>query len=573
MNLKKSLMIFALGFAASAQAQQAAPATQPAAQPATNVATPAAQAPAQTAAPVAQTAATQTVAPEAAQPATEAAPVPDGTPAPAAPAEGAATAAAETAPVENATAEAAPANPAENAEPLELPPVVDGTPAPAAEAPADSAANVATATDSSAAEVAAAPVASDSTAAATDSSANATNTATAVSDSAVAQTLVDSSATAAPAQDIAEKTAPATAPILNVIHGNAYNLVGNEAAAATIGGDLSMPHKMRGHKLGYFDPIEEQGVVSFGDARTYFIALDNASDLGVLTLGMAFSNFGFSLEAALSQEKTQADYAGTHISTKTQDVGNFIGAGLSAKFGNVEMGLNGHYMIPEKNEWAESNIDNSMAEKEVTDFGGQLTIANCSNPWFAWSAGVSVNRHNSKISLRSSEVKDIDGVTYLVTTKIVNTDTSANVLVVPTFNVGSNVLAAEKGRIFIGLNTMVPLQFNDKIKDQVDFNNSYSLLMAPNILGEVALGKYMMAFGSATHVWDVYSYREVKTPSTTFNGKLTQSGTTLVNLGARFQYEMAAVELAFTKEFLENPFGAFSSTDGIAISLGAFINF
>ena len=53
----------------------------------------------------------------------------------------------------------------------------------------------------------------------------------------------------------------------------------------------------------------------------------------------------------------------------------------------------------------------------------------------------------------------------------------------------------------------------------------------------------------------------------------TVSGATTVNMGARFEYGPAAIEMGFEKSFMGNPFGAFSTTDGIVSSLGAFIYF
>jgi hypothetical protein len=51
------------------------------------------------------------------------------------------------------------------------------------------------------------------------------------------------------------------------------------------------------------------------------------------------------------------------------------------------------------------------------------------------------------------------------------------------------------------------------------------------------------------------------------------SGITTANVGLRLEYEIAAIEMAFTKQFISNPFGAFSTTDEMATSIGMFINF
>ena len=92
-------------------------------------------------------------------------------------------------------------------------------------------------------------------------------------------------------------------------------------------------------------------------------------------------------------------------------------------------------------------------------------------------------------------------------------------------------------------------------------------------VGEVQLSKYFMAFGGAKYTWTAAEYNnnelgdeKTKEISTVTNG-------TTVNLGARFDYGPAAIELAFTKQFLANPFSGFAEKDAIVTSLGAFIFF
>jgi hypothetical protein len=113
----------------------------------------------------------------------------------------------------------------------------------------------------------------------------------------------------------------------------------------------------------------------------------------------------------------------------------------------------------------------------------------------------------------------------------------------------------------------------DEIEGLNDKHYDAYLLLSPNILGEVQLSKYFMAFGGASFNWVAaeYTTRELNNEKNEIIATVTNS--TTVNLGARFEYGRAALELAFEKTFLENPFGAFSSTDGIVSSLGAFINF
>jgi hypothetical protein len=92
-------------------------------------------------------------------------------------------------------------------------------------------------------------------------------------------------------------------------------------------------------------------------------------------------------------------------------------------------------------------------------------------------------------------------------------------------------------------------------------------------LGEVQLSKYFMAFGGASYDWLAAMYSDRKLDNEETKDIATSVGATTVNLGARFEYGPAAVELAFTQRFLENPFSGYADEDPVVTSLGAFIYF
>ena len=69
---------------------------------------------------------------------------------------------------------------------------------------------------------------------------------------------------------------PAAAGTFNVLHGNAYNMVGNQFGASTIDGDMEAVYKMNGRKLFYVEPSGEEGVLALGSSgMTYLLAFDN----------------------------------------------------------------------------------------------------------------------------------------------------------------------------------------------------------------------------------------------------------------------------------------------------------
>lgn len=574
MNIKKTFFVVALGLAAGLQAQEAAPKTTPTAAPAVAAPAPAAAQPAVTPAPAPapapeaapaqqQAAAPQPVVTPAPAPAPEAAPAeqaaapapaaqPVVTPAPApeaAPAEQAAAPSPEAAPAEQAAAPAPEAAPAEQA----------AAPAPEA-APADSAA-AAPAAETAAAEQPATEATADSVA-----------QAPAAVDSAAAATTAAAEQAAAPA-----KTLPAAPNLDGVIHGSAYNSVGNEAAGATIGGDMSIPHKMRGHKLAYYEPINEFGAVSFGENTTFFMAFDNSEDLGLFTAGFAWNSFGFSLDLSAGAFRDEQTFVATETEAEHTDKvtavnkGSLAGATFSMKAGVVDLALNGYFTFPET--FSEIEVPYSKVDYHNFEYGGQFLVSKANNPFFSWTAYIGGFRADAKTKSTISHEEDSKGIKTLITEVSEVSDSSSRIEAVAGFNFGSTVLANENARVYVGLNSTVAGVAFDKIDDIRSRDNQYGLYLAPNIFGEVALSKYFMAFAGATHQWAAFEYRDAAMPAVEIKTMDVQAGATEVDLGARFQYDMFAVELSLADSFIRNPFGAFSDTHEIGANIGAFINF
>lgn len=515
---KKSLLLIALGLAASVQAQNAPAATQPA--PA--------------AVPVA----------EPAPAAAPAAPVAVAEPAPAAE------------PAAPAVAEPAPA-----AEPAE--PVAEAAPEPAAATDAaNTAETVATAEPAPAA---------DSTAAEPAPVATADSAAVAPEQVAVADTA--KAATDSLAKDSSNVAKAPANKLGDILHGNAYNTVGNEAAASTIGGNVGFPHFMFGSKLAYFDPIEQQGVVAFGDSWTYFLSFNNNddADLGILTAGIAFQKFGASLDYSLGKAWRWTDHAdGTDETERSSAAGSVVGANFSLNLGSFDILLSGHYATPVGNHFLSQT--NSEIEDDAWSAQGYLGVSYSGDVYY-WTLGVEGIRNENKHKTSVSEIQVKNGKNYLVTTKTTLSDSLANVAIVPMFTLGAAVLSSENANVYLGLNTLVPMSNYDEIEGVSDKHQEAQVVFEPNILGEVQLSKYFMAFGGAKYTWTAAEYNsnelgdeKTKKISTVTNG-------TTVNLGARFDYGPAALELAFTKQFLANPFSGFADKGAIVTSLGAFIFF
>ena len=523
---KKFLLLIALGLAASVQAQNAPVA------PANAAAAPAPQ-PAPAAAP-------------AAEPAPAAVPVAE--PAPAAPATDSV-----------ATAEPAPANAA-----------ADSTAAaPEQVAETDSATAAPVADSVAVAEPAPANAAADSTVTVADST---------VADSAAAapeQVAMADSAKAAIDSLANDTSKVAQAPVNklgDILHGNAYNTVGNEAAAATIGGNIGFPHFMYGSKLAYFDPLAQQGAVAFGDSWTYFLSFDNNTDMGLLTAGIAFQNFGVSLDYSMGKSWRYIDHSdGSKETEKRTNPNSMVGGNASVHFGSFDVLLSGHYAVPDSSLFL-SKAD-SEEEDDIWAASGYLGIS-YSGDVFYWTLGVEGLRNENKHKSSKSELQVIGAKNYIITTKTTKSDTLAHIMINPSFSVGAAVLSSEKANVYLGLNTSVPMYRYDDIDSVYDKHNEGKVILTPNILGEVQLSKYFMAFGGASYEWTAAEYTDRKLKKKETETIATNMDGTNVNIGARLDYGCTAVEVAFSKTFLKNPFSGYGDSKvGVVSSLGAFIYF
>lgn len=358
---------------------------------------------------------------------------------------------------------------------------------------------------------------------------------------------------------------------LDVLHSNTYNTIGNEAAGATIGGNIAAPRKMHGIKGLYVEPINERAAISFGNNTTYFVALDNSQDLGVLTAGMAFNKFGFSVDGSFGKQWVDVEQADdTELNASSTVGGSSVGATASLLAGSFDFVLSGHYTTPETQVY--SKAPGNELEQKVWDATGKLTVSYSGSKIF-WTVGSDFLRHDSKVSAKTISEEIINGEKAKKTAKMTISDTSSRIEATPIFNIGAAVLEAEDAKIYIGANTRFPFAVYDEIDEIVDSHTRFSAYITPNVFGEVAMSKYFMLFGGANLDWNVFSIEKRELNGTTETTRSTASNITTVNLGSRFEYGRVAAELAFTKQFLQNPFGSFSTTDEIAVDLGVFINF
>lgn len=359
---------------------------------------------------------------------------------------------------------------------------------------------------------------------------------------------------AAEAEEVVAET-PKSASKFDVLHGSAYNSVGNEAAADNVDGFLGRPDKFAGQKFFYVEPAGERGVVSFGSV---FAALDISGDLGRATLGYAQDGFGVAVRASLGQYYVKNDKSEQYGT----EAGDDLGLDVSKVVGDFAIVLNVDWNTYKEETGIDPKYGKSYDER-YRDLDVKLGVSGGSN--VAWTAGVEVLRHENNTSYAGEDI-DEDADSYV----------SAS----PFVNVGFKGLSSENARVFAGVNAKVPLVFFDEYKynaagEKVNQGLSeYGLSLTPNVLGEVIVNDDFLFFGEAAYEWLAFAYGN----GTDENGEdysVLQSHMNKVkaDVGFRYQYkDFLACEFAFGDSFFTDTKSIFNG-EGVFVSFGAFLYF
>lgn len=354
-----------------------------------------------------------------------------------------------------------------------------------------------------------------------------------------------------------QEAAPASDAKFDVLHGSAYNTVGNEAAASTVDG--LRPDEYFGKKFLYIEPADERGVVSLG---WLFAALDISGDLGRLTLGYAREGFGVALHAALGQFHISNDDGEKHQT----EAGDDLGFALSKVLGGYALTLN----VDWNTYAAETGIDPEYGTSSTENFRDlSVDVGFTNSPGagkITWTASVGFLRHENNAETAGTSY-DEDGDSYIQ--------------IAPAFNIGALALENAHARVFAGLNSSVPVLLFDEYADNVDGDDGVNsslmevgLALSPNILGEVFLRDDILIFGEASYDWLAFGYGG----GTDENGEdysVLQSKMNKVNATLGFRYQLKdffAAEFAFGDSFFTDTKSIFNG-EGTFISFGAFLYF
>ena len=404
----------------------------------------------------------------------------------------------------------------------------------------------------------------------------------------------------APAAPQARATAPAapaaTADTANAakpkaLHGIAYNNVGNQAADATIVGNLNKPYTMAGSKLVYMEPTSEYAAVAFGEGSTKFIAFERSSSLGLATLGFASKSFGASLSYALGKEilftKTRDAYEQEEESAYTVSNGDIIRLRAAMPLGAFDVNVSAFWLTyanetstseEQKDADGKASVD---VDNDYWDLGATIDVSNDpSAKSLFWNFGVILTRHENAYTRETKSGSS--------STKTETTGKDAHLYIQPSFNIGGAILQSQTARVLLGLNTRAPLVFYDEFDDTRNKNKDSYFTMgvytSPNIFAEIALGNCWQVYGGADYIWTVFTMEKEEFISD-YNDELdivksnatrirSRTGAATVSIGTRFHYENFAVEGSIANTFYSNPFRGFAdATSNFIANVGGFIYF
>jgi len=426
---------------------------------------------------------------------------------------------------------------------------------PAAEAPAQEAS-----TEAAAQETATDAAPAESTEAAAPESAPA------------AATLVEEVPAAAASSELAVESVTDTAKAnFDVLRTRAYNAVGNQAAAATIADNLAKPHEMHGSKLVYLEPSLEYAALSFGEKYTYFLSFRNTTgNQGFVTAGFASAAFGVEVYGAVGKTWTLRDEPNREVSSNSVNTGDEIGAIYSMPLGGLDLTVEADWRTTAPETSGESSAKKSdnytKIEQDYWDVTAKATVSNTptQNKVIAWAAGLTFLRHNL-----TENTIDEDEETQMSTL-------DSRVQIEPFFNFGFQVLKSNNARVFLGLNTNVPMAIYDDIANKENYvrkdHMGLSVVTKPNILAELALNDNWLVFGGAAYTWNVFATEYLYEGDSDINAFSMKSNSVNVDAGVRFQYKNFALEAALNNSFFNNPLTGFNGGNFIA-NFGGFVNF
>lgn len=351
------------------------------------------------------------------------------------------------------------------------------------------------------------------------------------------------------------KEAPkAEAKGLDVLHGNAYNLVGNEGGAATIGSNMASLYKMAGSNLIYIEPSGEQGVLALTmGGITFFGGLSNSnvedSEVGILTVGASLGVMGFGIDLGIDKVWHSEETNNNETSESVYGAGDILALKFGMNFGAFDLTANAFWI-----NFADEE-DSETAAQEVTndrwDLGLTVTVSNspiAKNIF--WSAGLGIMKQVSTTETENAAAN----------TEVTHDDDFF--MIQPNFNVALPIFSTENSQVLAGLNTRLPVRFYD-----VDDRFQMELYTSPNVLAEIVLNENWILSAGATYDWCVFGHSGAEQGNTDISDNYMFTSHTSANAGVRFNYKNLIVEATVADQL------GSAAWAGLVGQLGIFLTF
>lgn len=342
----------------------------------------------------------------------------------------------------------------------------------------------------------------------------------------------------------------------NSLRGPAYNPYGTLGAAPTIADLFAKPSDIYGHKFIYVAPIDYVGYSAFDLAGgSAFLGFGNS-----IILGYAKNSWGLALD--WTPNKLWYGHDSYTFDEYRVGDGDNIGLNVSFAFKNFTV-YGGTNWLTNKYEYHEydstrTSFQSVYLEEESSTRNFVLGVTGGSK--LAWDLALDFKRFE--------RMTDQNLYGHDETAQVISNDTLSTIKM--RFSLGYKALQSDRARLIVGLNNSFAWNFHERSADYyIYFDYSfhhderyYELLLniSPNILGEVALSKHLLAFMGADYG---LFFHDTDGSLLIISRRYAKS-----YLGLRYERDNWAVETSLRNVFDEdydgkNPF----------INLGGFIYF
>jgi len=355
----------------------------------------------------------------------------------------------------------------------------------------------------------------------------------------------------------------------DAVRGHSYNPYGITGAASSVYDLVLTPSDIYGKRFFYVAPTDRLGFASFNLlGGSTLLGLTNYSSL---ILGYATPAFGIALDYSIQKEWTESETpnipfpGNTTISQRTTYPGDNIGIYFSMPLGSATAYANANWYTYRESHITEvegAPLDvNGYTKVDYSDIYlnvGMLGSVGSLN----YDAYLNIERYGGTLTSDHGDFSSMGE-------KVVTEDSYLGVSLNANFSI--QAVKNETSRILVGSNNLIGITFLDEVDPDgygLAGGNVISLILSPNILGEVVLTDRWLAFAGARHSINFDFGADTPRDETTSETSIRQAPTQAV-LGIRYQNTNWAIETQFVDN---DPFAALGG-ENILFQFGGFIYF